>query len=40
MHHHPDWDEWWYIVEGKWEWNIEGEKVSISHGDIVFINRK
>ena len=39
MHHHPDWDEWWYIVEGRWEWDIEGAKKSISPGDIVFINR-
>ena len=38
-HHHPDWDEWWYIVEGRWEWDIEGAKKSISPGDIVFINR-
>ena len=39
MHHHPDWDEWWYIVEGRWEWNIEGTKKLISQGEIVFINR-
>ena len=39
MHHHPDWDEWWYIVEGRWEWNIEGEKKFICPGEIVFINR-
>ena len=18
LHHHTDWDEWWYIVEGEW----------------------
>ena len=39
MHHHPDWDEWWYIVEGRWEWNIEGAKKSICPGEIVLINR-
>jgi quercetin dioxygenase-like cupin family protein len=39
MHHHPDWDEWWYIVEGRWEWNIEGAKKTICEGEIVFINR-
>jgi mannose-6-phosphate isomerase-like protein (cupin superfamily) len=39
MHHHPDWDEWWYIVEGRWEWDIEGAKKSIYPGDVVFINR-
>jgi len=42
MHHHPDWNEWWYIVEGEWEWDIEGEKKKIVQGDIVFMrkNRK
>ena len=42
MHHHPDWNEWWYIVEGEWEWEIEGEKKKIVQGDIVFMrkNRK
>ena len=41
-HHHPDWNEWWYIVEGEWEWEIEGEVKMISQGDIVFMkkNRK
>ena len=19
-HYHPDWNEWWYIVDGEWEW--------------------
>jgi len=41
-HHHPDWNEWWYIVEGKWDWDIEGEVKSVIKGDIVFMekNRK
>jgi CMP-N-acetylneuraminic acid synthetase/quercetin dioxygenase-like cupin family protein len=41
-HHHPDWNEWWYIVEGEWEWDIEGEIKKIVKGDIVFMkkNRK
>ncbi len=41
-HHHPDWNEWWYIVEGVWEWEIEGEIKKIYKGDIVFMkkNRK
>jgi len=41
-HHHPDWNEWWYIVEGEWEWEIEGETRKIVAGDIVFMqkNRK
>lgn len=41
-HHHPDWNEWWFIVEGAWEWDIEGIKKEIVAGDHVFIrkNRK
>ena len=39
MHHHTDWDEWWYIVEGQWEWMIEGKPKIVKQGDVVFINR-
>jgi CMP-N-acetylneuraminic acid synthetase/quercetin dioxygenase-like cupin family protein len=39
MHHHTDWDEWWYIVEGQWEWMIEGIPRVVKAGDVVFINR-
>jgi quercetin dioxygenase-like cupin family protein len=38
-HHHPDWNEWWYIYEGVWEWEIEGVKKEIKAGDVVFIER-
>jgi len=37
IHHHPDWNEWWYIIDGAWEWNIEEEKVIVGPGDFVFI---
>jgi len=39
MHHHTDWDEWWYIVEGEWEWMIEGQPKIVKKGDVVFIER-
>ncbi len=38
-HYHADWDEWWYIVKGEWEWNIEGTPKTVKRGDLVFINR-
>lgn len=38
-HFHPSWDEWWFIIEGEWEWDIEGEKKTIKAGDHVFIRR-
>lgn len=36
-HYHPDWNEWWYIIDGQWEWNIEGKKVIVKKDDVVFI---
>ena len=39
MHYHHDWDEWWYIIEGQWEWLIEGKKKKIMAGEVVFIER-
>ena len=39
MHYHHNWDEWWYILKGKWEWLVEGEKKEINAGDVVFIER-
>jgi len=26
MHYHPDWDEWWYIVQGSWIWIVDGNE--------------
>lgn len=36
-HYHPDWNEWWYIIDGTWEWDIEGEKIEVNKDDVVFI---
>ena len=38
-HHHPDWNEWWFIIDGSWEWDIEGEIREIKKGDLVFIEK-
>lgn len=38
-HYHPDWNEWWYIYEGQWEWEIEGEKKIVKEGDIVYMQK-
>ena len=37
LHYHPDWNEWWYILKGEWEWLVDGEVFSIKKGDFVFI---
>ena len=39
MHYHHDWDEWWYIIHGEWEWTIEGKKEIIRSGEVAFIER-
>jgi CMP-N-acetylneuraminic acid synthetase/quercetin dioxygenase-like cupin family protein len=38
-HYHADWNEWWYIVDGTWEWEIEGKTTNVSKGDVVFIQK-
>jgi len=39
LHFHPKWNEWWYILKGKWEWDIEGDKIIVKKGDFVFIKK-
>ncbi len=39
LHYHKDWNEWWYIVDGEWEWEIEDEKIIVKKGDVVFIEK-
>lgn len=38
-HYHNDWNEWWYIVSGEWEWEFEGKRKVVKAGDIVFIEK-
>lgn len=37
LHFHPDWNEWWYIVDGSWIWQIEGVETIVNKGDFVFM---
>ncbi|MBI4308995.1 MAG: cupin domain-containing protein [Candidatus Omnitrophica bacterium] len=39
LHHHNDWNEWWYIVAGEWEFEIEGVKHMVKEGDVVLIEK-
>ncbi|MFH1581681.1 MAG: cupin domain-containing protein [Pseudomonadota bacterium] len=39
LHHHPNWNEWWYIVDGKWKWEVEGKEYEVKKGDMVFIQK-
>ena len=36
-HYHPDWNEWWYILKGQWEWEIDGKTYIVKKDDFVFI---
>lgn len=36
-HYHPDWNEWWYILQGEWEWEIDGKTCIVKKDDFVFI---
>ena len=38
-HYHPSWNEWWYIVDGHWKWDIEDESFIVKKGDLVFIEK-
>lgn len=40
LHYHPDWNEWWYIIEGEWDWEIDGEIFRVKRGDVVFIEKR
>jgi mannose-6-phosphate isomerase-like protein (cupin superfamily) len=40
LHYHPDADECWVILSGKWEWFIEGEGTKeVSVNDIVVVKK-
>ncbi len=38
-HYHPDADENWVILEGKWEWYIDGKKNTVEKGDLVVVKK-
>lgn len=40
LHYHPDADECWIILEGQWEWFIEGEGIKkVYRNDIVVVKK-
>jgi quercetin dioxygenase-like cupin family protein len=38
-HYHPDWNEWWFILDGEWEWFVEGKTTRVKKGDFVLIKK-
>lgn len=39
LHYHRDWNEWWYIVDGEWIFEIDGVEKRIVKDDLVFIEK-
>jgi len=40
LHYHPNADECWIIMEGEWEWYIEGiGKQHVKTGDIISVKK-
>ena len=39
LHYHSDWDEWWYILDGTWNWEIDGVVKEVKKNDMVWIER-
>lgn len=40
LHYHPDADECWVIIDGEWEWYIEGQGVkTVTKNDVVVVER-
>ena len=37
LHFHPNWNEWWYIIKGQWQWQINQSKMTVKEGEMVFI---
>ena len=39
LHRHEDQDEWWYIVEGDYRFEVDGQEIHASAGATVFAPR-
>ncbi len=39
LHRHSNHDEWWFIAEGKYRFEIDGEEIFASAGDTVYAPR-
>src|SRR5437899_3119853 len=39
LHVHRDEDEWWYILEGEYLFEVDGQEIHASAGDTIFAPR-
>ncbi len=38
-HYHSNWNEWWLIIDGTWQFEIENEKKILKKNDIILIKK-
>tara|TARA_B100001175_G_C19513872_1_gene645802 strand:+ start:5086 stop:6237 length:1152 start_codon:yes stop_codon:yes gene_type:complete len=38
-HYHEDWDEWWLIIKGEWEFDYNNKILFAKKGDLIFLKR-
>ena len=38
-HYHSNWNEWWLILKGEWEFEIEGKINIIKEGQLILIKK-
>ncbi len=38
-HYHSNWNEWWLILDGKWEFEIENKKKILKKNDLILIKK-
>ena len=39
LHFHPNWNEWWYIIKGQWQWQINKSKMTVKEGEMVLFQK-
>lgn len=39
LHYHHNWNEWWYIIRGEWDFEVEGKVYRVKKGDLVVIEK-
>ena len=38
-HYHDDWDEWWLIIKGEWEFEYDNKLLKAWKGDLIYLKR-
>jgi quercetin dioxygenase-like cupin family protein len=38
-HYHDNWDEWWLIIKGEWEFEYDNKLLNASKGDLIYLKR-